>query len=179
MYRSVNQCAAPPSPSVPPAKQPRPGIVNPWALGGLRLLASTQDREGAFGPELPSPPFYFARPGRERPSRSSSASSRRRAGSSGPAQPSPAQHASGIGGFGPATWLQGAAARATVGPSTVPPTRSSSRCSAQSSADVEGGGVTRPSHLAPTATQRGQVFSVLRLRPASMLKFLPSSPWQF
>lgn len=65
----------------------RPGTGTPGARGGMRPLASTQEREGAFGPELPSPLFHLARPGREGPSHSPSASSRWRASSSDSAQP--------------------------------------------------------------------------------------------
>lgn len=67
---------------------PRPGMVSPGALEGIRPPASTQDREGASGPGLPSLPLHFVRPRRERPSRSPSASSRWRASSSDSAQPS-------------------------------------------------------------------------------------------
>lgn len=155
---------------------PRPGMVSPGAREEIRPLASTQGREGASGPELPSPRFHLARPGRERPSRSPSSSSRRRASSSDSAQPNTPPR---LGACSPLPgskgrqlgqrwdrrlWLQPAAADAA--PHSLRLT-------------WKGVGVTRPSHLAPTATQRGHAFSVLRLRSASTLQVSSFSPRLF
>lgn len=83
----------------------------------------------------------------------------------------PAHRAFGTGGSRPATWLRGAAAGATAGPSTRAPTPAAAADPQSPWLTWKGVG-RRPGsgHLAPTAARSGHAGSAARLRAGALVR---------
>lgn len=170
----VDRCAVPPRPFPVPfllQSKPQPGMASPGGLGGRRPMASIQAGTGRPAQSFPDPSFHLARPGRERPSLSPSASSRYTASSSNSAQPTTPL---GLGVRGP---LPGSEGQQLGQPRDrllllQPPAVAEAPRSPWLT--WKGWGDDRScSRLAPTAAQRGHAFYVLWLRAASTsCKFL-------